>query len=126
MPWRTSNAKSLLPPSAKGWIRSVRMFVQAVRVERQPDPESPRNPLERGPIRVRSEVVDYSRVKNGFKWSHRISGVVYNHFYRHQETGNKKTVNLHQVTGNVSKWRIFRYPHSRVTSSETVVSEKAP
>jgi hypothetical protein len=128
MPWRTSNAKSLLPPPfAKSCMWSAKMFVQALRVEWQPDPESPRRIRGYGPIRVRSGVVDYSRVKNRFNRSHRISCVVRNHFCRHQETGNKKTAYL--ASGGRLMFptgELFRYSHLRVTSSETLVSEKAP
>jgi hypothetical protein len=101
--------------------------VQALRVEWQPDPESPRRLRGCGPIGVRSEDVDYSRVKNRSNRSHRISRVVHNHFCRHQETGNKKTANLHQVTVNVYLEDFFVIPAlAEITSSETFVSKKAP
>src|SRR4029077_11853013 len=107
----------LPPPFAKCCMWSVKMLVQALRVEWQPDPESPRRIRGYGPIGVRPEVVDYSRVKNGFKRSHRISCVVHNHFCRHQETGNKKNrLPCIRWTVDVSNWRILCYPHSRVTS----------
>jgi hypothetical protein len=122
MPWHTSNAKSLLPPPfAKCCMWSVKMFVQALRIEWQPDPESPRRIRGYGPTRVRSEVVDYPGVKNRSNMSHRISCVVHNHFCRHQETVNKKTANpasggrLMFPTGE-----LFRYPHSRVTSEACI------
>ena len=128
MPRRTSNAKSLLPPPfAKCCMWSAKMFVQAMRVEWQPDPESLRTIRRYGPNRARSEVVDYPRVKNRSNRSHRIARVVHNQFCRHQETGNKKTAYL--ASGGRLMFptgELFRYPHSRVTSSETLVSEKAP
>jgi hypothetical protein len=83
--------------------------VQALLVERQPDPESPRMINRHGPKRVGSKVVDYSRAKNGFNRSHWISCVVHNHFCRHQETVNKTTANLHQAAVISLPWRSFVY-----------------
>jgi hypothetical protein len=105
----------------------VKMFVRAFRVEWQPDPESPRRIRGYGPIGVRSEDVDYRGVQNRSNRSHQISRVVHNHFCRHQETGNKKTAYL--ASGGrliFPTGELFRYPHSRVTSFETLVSKKAP
>ena len=112
MPWRTSNAKSLLPPPfAKCCMWSAKMFVQALRVEWQPDPESLRTIRRYGPNRARSEVVDYPRVKNRSNRSHRIARVVHNHFCRHQETGNKKNRQpCIRWTVDVSNWRIVSLP----------------
>jgi len=73
---------------------SAKMFVQALRIEWQPDPESPRRIRRYGPNRARSEVVHCPGVKNRSNRSHRISCVVHNHFCRHQETVNKTTANL--------------------------------
>src|SRR5258707_14408691 len=117
MPWHTSNAKSLLPPPfAKCCMWSVKMFVQALRVEWQPDPESPRRIRRHGPIRVGSEVVHCPGVKNRSNRSHRISCVVHNHFCRHQETGNKKKKTANPASGGRLMFptgELFRYSHSR-------------
>jgi hypothetical protein len=122
MPWHTSNAKSLLPPPfAKCCMWSVKMLVQALRIEWQPDPESLRRIRRYGPNRARSEVVHCPGVKNRSNRSHRISRVVHNHFCRHQETGKHKTAYL--ASGGRLMFptgELFRYPHSRVTSEACI------
>jgi hypothetical protein len=100
------------------------MFVQALRVEWQPDPESLRRIRRYGPIRVKSEVVHCPGVRNRFIRSHRISCVVHNHFCRHQETVNKTTANLHQAAVNVHRGDFFVIPHSQRSHPPKLSSQR--